>query len=336
MTDRDPSTTEHEVVAGLAAALEPRLGAVEITDLARLSAGANRETWRFDATTTDGTVHELIMQRERAGADRLDGTCAREAQILRVAGAHGVPVAEVVVSSVDLPADANPLDRSFSINRRLAGETIARKILRDDEWADARAAFVDDCARALTAIHSLGPDDLPGIDLPDVPDALGTQVALYDALADPHPTFDFAIRWLEANRPEPTGHTLVHGDFRLGNLLLNHQGLAAALDWEIARYGDPMEDLSWLCVPAWRFGGPKPVAGMGEHQELLDAYAAAGGARLPLDTLRWWEIFGTLRWGVICLQLGGDFRSGKAPSLEMATIGRRVVENEYDLLELLP
>ena len=263
--------------------------------------------------------------------ERLIGACAREARVLRAAATAGAPVAEVVVSG----EAGGPLERSFTVNRRLVGETIARKILRDDEWAEARSAFVVDCAEALATIHTVSPTDMPDVDIVDVPDELAAQMAIYDALHDPHPAFDLAIRWLEQNRPEPSGHTLVHGDFRLGNLLLGSTGLLAALDWEIAHFGDPAQDLGWLCVPAWRFGGAGAVGGIGDYGLLLDTYEQASGRHLPLATLRWWEIFGTLRWGVICLQLGGDFRAGRTPSVEMATIGRRVAENEHDLMTLL-
>jgi aminoglycoside phosphotransferase (APT) family kinase protein len=311
----------------LAAVLAPALGSVTIEGLVRLSAGANRETWSFDAVTGDGERHELIMQRDRAGMERLVGSCAREARVLRHARAGGVPCAEVVVS-LDAP---NPLERSFTINRRLAGETIARRILRDDEWADTRTAFVTDCANALGAIHRLDPGPVRD-DLPELADALELTRFTYDELADPHPTFELAMRWLERNRPEPMGMTVVHGDFRLGNLLLDHRGLAAALDWEIAHIGDPGQDLGWLCVRAWRFGGAGPVGGIGGYDKLLAAYEAATGVAVGLERLRWWEIYGTLRWGVICMQLTDDHRSGRSPSVELATIGRRVVENEYDVL----
>ena len=131
------------------------------------------------------------------------------------------------------------------------------------------------------------------------------------------------------------GKCLIHGDFRLGNLLIGEDGLRAVLDWEIAHFGDPAEDLGWMCVRAWRFGGKGTVAGIGTYENLLDAYEETSGKRVSLETLLWWEIFGTLRWGIICLQMGGDFRAGRTSSIEIATIGRRVAENEYDLLTAL-
>ena len=195
--------------------------------------------------------------------------------------------------------------------------------------------LVTDCATALAAIHSIPLEELDGIELVKDTDSLISLTEIYDALSDPHPTFDLAIRWLEANRPEPLGPCLVHGDFRLGNLLIGKDGLRAVLDWEIAHIGDPAADLGWMCVRAWRFGGKEKVAGIGRYTNFLDDYETRSGTRVPLETLQWWEIFGTLRWGIICLQMGGDFRAGRTSSIEIATIGRRVAENEYDLLSSL-
>ena len=107
------------------------------------------------------------------------------------------------------------------------------------------------------------------------------------------------------------------------------------LDWELTHAGNPAEDLGWLCVKAWRFGGGPPVAGLGSREELLAAYRAAGGADITLEELRWWEILGTLRWGVICLTQAWAHLSGAHRSVELAAIGRRVCEQEWDLLLLL-
>jgi aminoglycoside phosphotransferase (APT) family kinase protein len=128
---------------------------------------------------------------------------------------------------------------------------------------------------------------------------------------------------------------VVHGDFRLGNLLVGPAGLVAALDWELVHLGDPMEDLAWLVVRAWRFGSAGAVAGLGSRDELAVAYEAAGGAPVDLDAMRWWEILGTIKWGVICMMQTSSHLSGANRSVELAAIGRRTCEAEYDLMLLL-
>jgi hypothetical protein len=130
--------------------------------------------------------------------------------------------------------------------------------------------------------------------------------------------------------------TLVHGDVRNGNLVVDRDGLQAVLDWELAHLGDPVEDLGWLCVKSWRFGvTDRHVGGFGDVDELCDAYAAAGGRPVDRVRLRWWEALGTLKWGVICEMQAQRHLQGLVRSVELATLGRRIAEMEWDLLELL-
>jgi len=295
-----------------------------ITDLARLSAGASRETWSF---TADGEA--LILQRSRFAASQASGV--DEPAVLRHAHAGGVTVPEIVLSSHD---GAHEIGAQFTISRRIDGESIPRKILRDDEFAVARSRFVEDCARELVAIHALDPAPMAGR-MPAVTDAVAAQRATYEMLGDPHPVFDLAFRWLDENRPDPREPRVVHGDFRMGNFLIGPDGVTAVLDWELAHLGDPVEDLGWLVARAWRFRGEGEVGGLGSREQLLAAYVEAGGFEIPVAELTWWEVLASLRWGVITMFMGSEHRRGTTRSVEQATIGRRVVETEYDVMLLL-
>ena len=301
-----------DLVEGLAGVL----GASEITGLTRLSGGASRDTWRFEA---DGTP--LILQRQRDGDER---DMAIEIAAVRAAGAAGVPTATLVAGSTD----REPLGAAYMILTRVDGETTPRKLLRDDEFDRARRNLPAQLAQALAKVHAIDPTSVPGIVEID-------QVEHYrevlDELGHPHPTFELAFRWLEANRPPITGGVVVHGDFRLGNVIVDHDGLRAVLDWELVHLGDPMEDLGWLCVKAWRFGSPHPAAGVGEYQQLFDAYMAAGGRSIDPADVRWWEVLGTLKGGIMCIVQANAHLSGVSRSHELAAIGRRVCENEHDL-----
>jgi aminoglycoside phosphotransferase (APT) family kinase protein len=208
------------------------------------------------------------------------------------------------------------------------GETIARKILRDEAFASARSVLVEQMAEALAAVHRVDADAVP--DLPESDQVEQYRTAL-DDLGEPHPTFELALRWLDEHRPVAARRTLVHGDFRLGNLMVGPEGLRAVLDWELTRAGDPVEDLGWLCVRAWRFGGPGPVAGLGGYDRLLEAYHRASGVEVSREDLRWWEVLGTTKWGIMCVLQASTHLSGLARSHELAAIGRRVCENEHDV-----
>ena len=165
---------------------------------------------------------------------------------------------------------------------------------------------------------------------------------IFRAIAlEPHPAFELAFRWLRrhpvvlAAKAAAARRTLVHGDFRMGNVLFGPEGLRLMLDWELAHVGDPMEDMGLICVRSWRFGGPKPVGGIGEREPFFAAYEAAGGARSIPERVRFWEVFGNLRWGIICLSQARAYLDGISKSVELASIGRRSAETEWELLTLI-
>lgn len=299
----------------------------EVEGLARLSGGASRETWSLDARGSDGTVRPMVLQRERAGGVRTGGGMAAEAALVRAAGDQGVPVPEVVAAG-----DDDGLGAPWLLAARLEGETIPRRILRDDQLGDARALLTAQVARAAAGIHRIPLDAVQGLEEQD-------QVAqfrdLLDLLGQPHPTFELGFRWLEANRPEAVPAAVVHGDLRLGNLIVGPEGLRAVLDWELAHLGDPLEDLGWLCVRSWRFGGPGRVAGVGDREELCTIYSQESGREVDPSDLDWWEALGTLKWGVMCIVQATSHLTGMTRSVELAAIGRRVAETEHDLLELI-
>jgi len=186
------------------------------------------------------------------------------------------------------------------------------------------------CGEILARIHRIPVDEIPGLAQQD---ELVSYRQLLDMYGEPHPTFELAFRWLGDRRPAATGLALVHGDFRHGNLIVGPDGVRAVLDWELAHLGDPMEDLGWLCVKAWRFGSPKRVGGFGDAADLFAAYERESGRTIDPDVVRWWEVLGTLKWGIMCIAQAFAHLSGSARSVELATIGRRVCENEWDLLE---
>ncbi len=319
----------------LAGALVAHLQAVRddpslrVEDLRRLSGGASRETWSCDLVTGDGRIEPLILQRERAGAVRTGGGMATEVALLRGAADAGVPVPPLVSGG----GEEAGLGAPFLVMGRLEGETIPRKLLRDDEYAAARPVLAAQCGAALARIHTIQPSVAPELDQQD---QLGYFRTILDGLGEPHPAFELGFRWLEANRPSSERTTVVHGDFRTGNLIVGPEGLRAVLDWELAHLGDPMEDLGWFCARAWRFGSEHPAGGFGSYDELIGAYEEASGLTINRGAVRWWEAMATLKWGIMCIIQARTHLSGLSRSVELAAIGRRVCENEYDLLNLLP
>jgi aminoglycoside phosphotransferase (APT) family kinase protein len=217
---------------------------------------------------------------------------------------------------------------------RVAGETLARRILRDDAYAPARPRLAGQCGEILARIHTLAPAEL-GLDPAPAPDPVAMLAEQLAAFAEPRPALELGLRWLDTHRPPPSPPTVVHGDFRLGNLMIGPDGIRAVLDWELVHIGDPMEDLGYLSVRAWRFGGPEPVGGFGSYDDLLAGYERVAGVRPDLDTVRWWELYGTVWWGVTCMVQASRHLGGETRSVELAAIGRRTAEQEYDTLQII-
>ena len=301
--------SNEQIASALEAWANTKFGAGStVSGLKRLSGGASQETWAFEVSG-NGQENALILRRAPGGVEAARSSqaigLAMEATLLTHASKAGVPVPPVLGVFEDDPQ----LGQAFVMDR-ISGETLGRKILRDDEYSGARKVLAGQCGDALARIHSIPADTLP--DLP-VSDGLN-QLAKYAAL--------------------PV--VLVHGDFRLGNLMVSEQGLASVLDWELAHIGDPREDIAWLCVNSWRFGhSDKRVGGFGDLPDLLEAYAAAGGPEMAPRDIDWWEMLGSLKWGIMCMTMYEAFRSGADPSVERAAIGRRVSETEIDLVNLL-
>ncbi len=310
-----------------------RLLGAEIDGLRRLSGGASRETWSFNAKEADGTTRQLILRRDPPGlplpAGRTGGM-PLEAILFETAARAGVPVPKIRASG---DADDNVLETGFLVMDHVDGETIARKILRDEPYAHARSVLVSQLGEAAALLHAVAPESVPG--LAEV-HPLQKYREVLDLLGHHSPTFELAFRWLDAHRPNPIEPVIVHGDFRLGNVIVQPSGLAAVLDWELAHLGDPAEDLGWLSVRAWRFGSPHEVAGIGSIEDLLRAYHLANGhPEVDAARVHWWIVAGTLMWGVMCVTQGNAHTSGALQSVELAAIGRRIAEQEHDLLTLM-
>ena len=312
--------------------LHPALGPVTIDNLRALTGGASRSTWAFDAVAPEGP-RSLIL---RIGPpDDVHAPMELEARVQVAAAAAGAPVPHILVADNSAATLGNP----FLICDEVKGETIVRRIERMLDRAGGtvgRESLLRQCAQALAAIHRARIDDVHDAGLA-AQDQLTEWRDRLDAMGDTTATFEWAFRWLDAHRPAPSPVHLVHGDYRMGNLIVDGSELAAVLDWELVHIGEAYEDLAWFCIRAWRFGAPasRGAGGLGSIESFLGAYQQAGGATVDRVTFHWWLVLATLRWGVICRYQAERHLSGQTRSVELATIGRRVCETEWDLLTLL-
>jgi aminoglycoside phosphotransferase (APT) family kinase protein len=319
-----------ELAAGLREVLgEHGLRAARLR-LALIPGGASRETW-----LAEEGERRWVVRRDPKGSVSLV-SMESEFALIGAAEAAGVRVPRPLAVEPEGGRFGSPgMLLSF-----VAGTSVAPRILRKPEFEEARGRLTAELAEALARIHSVDPAGLDGVLPRAVGDPALDQVVEWerqlDEIGEPLPAVELGLRWLRAHAPEPVEPRLVHGDFRLGNFIVDENGLAAVIDWELAHLGDPAEDIGWLCIRSWRFGNDdRPVGGLGELDEFLTAYESAGGERVDRERIRYWEAFGNVKWAVICARQAHDHLTGLRRSHELASLGRRICEPEWDLLQLI-
>ena len=311
-----------KLIGGLTVALA-RVGLPAPTGPERLSGGANMESWRFSAGDVPCVLRRAPTLEMMAGRP-MDH--AAEAALIRAARAAGVMAPEVLV-------ELEPSDGIGSgyVMRAISGSPDPNLFL-----AEADPEFgIGDIARELVATHRIDPAGL-AVPVMDTAKALGELRERFLGYGGDRPILALALHWLEGNIPPPVTPRLVHGDFRLGNLMFEHGRLTGVLDWELAHLGDWHEDLAFGCMTVWRFSRPdRPGYGLTSVEDLARAYEAAGGERFDPERFRFWTIYRTFWWALGCLQMGGFWRAGHDRSVERVVVARRTAEQELDLLLLL-
>ena len=324
---------EESLASGVRELIADALGADPgDVELSPIAGGASRQTFLAEAGD-----RRWVVRRDPPGAAESFAPLEVEFQVLGAAAAAGVAVPPVISFE---PAGGR-LETAGFLMDHVEGVSVAPRVLRREELARAREVLPAQLGAALAGIHSIGIGEIDGVAGGAADPALAAcdlWAATVDEVGEPLPAVEAGLRWLRLNPPPPpTAQALVHGDFRLGNLIVAERGLAAVIDWELCHWGDPAEDIGWLCVRSWRFGNDDlPVAGVGSLDELLNGYEEAGGERPSIERIRWWEAMGNAKWAAICARQAHDHLTGARPAAELASLGRRICEPEWDLLQLLP
>lgn len=305
-----------------------------VTQAGRLSGGASMETWAFQVDGDRGRDH-LILRRRTAPFDPQNARSiplATEAALIKAVRANGA-LAPPVLHVCD---EEDGLGEAYVMGA-VPGETLGRRIVSDPKFDEVRPKLARQCGEVLARIHATPPPSGLGLKTVDAVQELDRYEEVYRATGAERPILELAFQYLRKRAPEPVAPVLLHGDFRNGNIMFDAEtGVAAVLDWELSHIGDPAEDMGWICTNSWRFGRPeKPVGGFGEYADLLAGYEAAGGRLIPLERVRFWQVLGSLRWGVMCLTMYMSWQTGLEKSVERPMIGRRVSETEADLVVLL-
>jgi aminoglycoside phosphotransferase (APT) family kinase protein len=321
----------------LSAVLSKRIGEpAMVVSVVPVTGGATKHTYVFEALLS-GVSRKLVLQLSTAAplgdpsasfTPRL--TAAEDACLMAAASAQGVPVPRVRAQL----SHEDGLGIGY-ITDFVEAEAMGKRIVGDASFAAARGGFAADCGRALAAVHRIPLSEhsyLRHYPAEAQIEAYGGIVAHYGLRS---PELAYCLEWAHQRAPRKQPMGVVHGDFRMGNLMTDRDGIRCVLDWESAHAGDPMQDLGWLCMRTWRFGGALPVAGVGTREQLFAAYEAAGGTPVDPDVVRFWEAWGNVKWGIAAVRKGLRYRDGQPATLEQCAIGRRLEEPLWDFFRLI-
>jgi aminoglycoside phosphotransferase (APT) family kinase protein len=313
-----------DVREALHSALSELLGReVAISEPLLLAGGASKEAWAVDA---DG--ERLLVRRAAASVIHRHTLSLRdELAVLEAAHEAGVKAPRPYGYIPDLAG------REAFVMERLEGETIGRRIVQKEELTRAREALPVQMAEELAKIHAIPAERvsfLPQSRLEQMADEL-------EEVDEPHAAIELGLQWLRENRPAGRRPLVVtHGDYRIGNLVVGEGGLVGVLDWEFAHLDDPVRDLAFSLVRAWRFGVPeKRLGGVGEVGPYLERYNELTGLDVRPAELDYWELAGNVAWAIGCLTQMQRHLTGQDRSVELAILGRLGVEVEYEIVNLL-
>lgn len=310
-----------------------------ITQATPLAGGASRDSWALQVQVGE-SMQGLVLRRDLPTTMNENAlTREQEFRVMSAAYETGVTVAKVRWFC----NDPDVLGLPFFLMDYVGGMSIGRKVIRAPQLEHARSVLPEQLAQQLAVIHTIDMDKF-GLDFLPTPNesytpeqhAIAEMYEVLDALEVHSPAFEFALRWAEHNAPRHSETIFLHGDFRIGNLLVDEKGLSAVIDWEFSHIGDPHEELGYICMRDWRFGNDHLHAGgLCERERFILAYEEASQRTIDRTAVDWWEILGNIRWGIICMAQADRHLSGADPSVELVSLGRRSAEMQLEALRLI-
>jgi len=320
----------------------PHARDISITGVARIGGGASRETWTVDARWIEGetAVERALIIRRDPPAGLLESNIALEFEIYSALAGSGIPIPRVYW----LERDGLALERPFFVMERLPGASdgTGAALATSPDYAGVRPVVARQHAEILAAIHRADINRIPSLDRPPSPgDAALHEVERWERTMradtlEPQPTLELAFSWLKRHLPPPPARlTLVHGDYRTGNFLVDATGVTGVLDWEMAHAGDPVEDIGWLCMKSWRLARDHRIGGICTREEFITAYQSAGGANVDPDALKFWEVFSNVKFAIIFITGTRSIVSGKTADIMLALTAFINPSLEIELLELI-
>lgn len=304
-----------------------------------LGGGAVQENWRLDVVIDDGPragANRWVLRTDAAARIAVSLDRSSEFAVLQAAHRAGVRVAEPIARCEDTSVIGAP----FLVQAFLQGEAQAVRLIRDryvDTWGPNVAAELGEQLAKIHAIAMRPPlaDVLPALTALPAQDEVAKLRSVLTTAGEPRPALEYVLTWLDRNAPPaPDRLGLVHGDFRTGNYMVEQGRLVVILDWEFAHWGDPDEDIGWLCAKCWRFGAnDREVGGIAGREPFYDAYSRHAGRTIDPRRIHYWEVMAAAKWAAIAVLQGDRYRLGGEQSVELALTGLMASELELEAMD---
>ncbi|MBM9499157.1 phosphotransferase family protein [Leptospira sp. 201903071] len=323
-------------------------GKAEIHTMVSLSGGACQENFLAELKVLGGPEqgsYETVFRTDKGAA--LLASLSREDEfgVCNLAYDAGVKTPRPFWLETDRSVTGSP----FYFMQKISGKATGRYIVKDASLNKIRKQLAVDLAENLAKIHSVKPESCKdeklkkvlwmGQDPKDKVVATGSIHSLrleLDRMKESYPAMEMILNWLEKKAKPSDDVVLIHGDFRTGNFMVTPEGLQGIVDWEFAHWGDRHEDLTWLCMRDWRFGKlNKEAGGFADRSAFYEAYEKFSGVTLDPAMITYWEVMGNLRWAIGCIGQAERHLSGKDKGIELAAIGRRACEMEYEAMRII-
>jgi aminoglycoside phosphotransferase (APT) family kinase protein len=295
-----------QVAEALEAWLRGRGTEATVDTRGRATVGLSQDTWFVDITSEEAAVEAVLRLPTPASGTR--AILTQRAALQAVAGS--VPAPRLLWH--DDGAD-NPFSRPFLVMERVAGEVpVGWHELEEPR----RTRLGEHAMDVLAALHRADPSPLAP---PDRGTSAGpTELAWYrrrlERLAPLPAVLGAALWWLGRHEPPPPERTvLVHGDYRMGNMIVNDDRITGVLDWEMAAPGDPLADLTWCFIPLWELPGL-------DEPSLVRRYAQHRRAEIDEERFHWFRVLGYVRLAYYALAGTRAFDSGRSDDFRLAAL----------------
>jgi len=286
-----------------------------LSELGRLGVGRSRENWVFDATWPDGRVEHLILRQDPTGG-LVDSDRAVEFAVLRRLEGSGLAAPRALW----LDATGEFMERPSLVMERSAG-TCDYDLLNGSRPLDERLRLARELCDLMASVHDV---DWRALDLGAVLPDPGTHPSRHELRhwegvfrqdqLEAWPEVELVLAHLAETAPACPSVTLVHADFKAGNVLIDDDGhVGTLLDWELVHLGDPLEDLGWVTQPMRT--REHRIRGAWDRDDIVAHYARARGVEVDPDALAWWNLFSVFKTAVMQVSGLRAFVEGRSDTL---------------------